>query len=64
MSDESGLEPLAEVHYSKPWIVHFAQPSSSRVRNVNYLGQYIKRPRAGAQSRLKHDDGKTVRSTT
>ncbi|MEX3592631.1 MAG: transposase [Burkholderia sp.] len=55
---------MAEVHYSKPWIVHFAQPSSSRVRNVNYLGQYIKRPRAGAQSRLKHDDGKTVRSTT
>jgi hypothetical protein len=46
-------------HYSKPWIVHFAPPSDSHVRNVNYLGRYIKRPPL-SQSRLKHYDGKTV----
>jgi hypothetical protein len=46
-------------HYSKPWIVHFAPPSDSHVRNVNYLGRYIKRPPL-SQSRLTHYDGKTV----
>jgi hypothetical protein len=46
-------------HYEKPWIVHFAPPSSSHTRNVNYLGRYIKRPPL-SQSRLKHYDGKTV----
>jgi hypothetical protein len=46
-------------HYEKQWIVHFAQPSSSHIRNVNYLGRYIKRPPL-SQSRLKHYDGKTV----
>ncbi|MEX3583119.1 MAG: transposase [Burkholderia sp.] len=46
-------------HHSKPWIVHFAKPSDSHVRNVNYLGRYIKRPRL-SQSRLMHYDGKTV----
>jgi hypothetical protein len=46
-------------HYQKPWIVHFAPPSSSHVRNVNYLGRYIKRPPL-SQSRLAHYDGKTV----
>ena len=46
-------------HYAKPWIVHFAPPSDSHIRNVNYLGRYIKRPPL-SQSRLKHYDGKTV----
>lgn len=46
-------------HYSKPWVVHFAKPSNNPVRNVNYLGRYIKRPPL-SQSRLKHYDGKTV----
>jgi Putative transposase/Transposase zinc-binding domain len=46
-------------HYRKPWIVHFARPSESHVRNVNYLGRYIKRPPL-SQSRLTHYDGKTV----
>ncbi|NUY05766.1 hypothetical protein G5S42_40455 [Paraburkholderia sp. JPY169] len=31
-------------HYGKPWIVHFAPSSDSHIRNVNYLGRYIKRP--------------------
>lgn len=48
-----------DTHYRKPWIVHFARPSSSHVRNVNYLGRYIKRPPL-SQSRLRHYDGKTV----
>lgn len=48
-----------DTHYRKPWIVHFAAPSSSHVRNVNYLGRYIKRPPL-SQSRLRHYDGKTV----
>lgn len=48
-----------DIHYSKPWIVHFAKPSANHVRNVNYLGRYIKRPPL-SQSRLKHYDGKTV----
>ena len=47
------------IHYEKQWIVHFAPPSSSHIRNVNYLGRYIKRPPL-SQSRLKHYDGKTV----
>jgi hypothetical protein len=46
-------------HYEKPWIVHFAPPSDNHVRNVNYLGRYIKRAPL-SQSRLKHYDGKTV----
>ncbi len=46
-------------HDGKPWIVHFAPPSDNPVRNVNYLGRYIKRPPL-SQSRLKHYDGKTV----
>jgi len=46
-------------HYEKPWIVHFAPPSKNHMRNVNYLGRYIKRPPL-SQSRLKHYDGKTV----
>lgn len=48
-----------DTHYRKPWIVHFARPSNSHVRNVNYLGRYIKRPPL-SQSRLRHYDGKTV----
>jgi Putative transposase/Transposase zinc-binding domain len=47
------------IHYEKQWIVHFAPPSNDRMRNVNYLGRYIKRPPL-SQSRLKHYDGKTV----
>ncbi|MEX3582781.1 MAG: transposase [Burkholderia sp.] len=47
------------MHYSKPWIVHFAKPSANQRRNVNYLGRYIKRPPL-SQSRLRHYDGKTV----
>ncbi len=46
-------------HYQKPWMVHFAKPSASHQRNINYLGRYIKRPPL-SQSRLKHYDGKTV----
>ena len=46
-------------HYEKTWIVHFAQPSNSHIRNINYLGRYIKRPPL-SQSRLRHYDGKTV----
>ncbi|MEX3606139.1 MAG: transposase, partial [Burkholderia sp.] len=38
-------------------IVHFVKSSNIHARNVNYLGQYIKRP---SQSRLMHYDGKTV----
>lgn len=48
-----------DVHYSKPWIVHFAKPSENHMRNVNYLGRYIKRPPL-SQSRLEHYDGKSV----
>ena len=48
-----------DTHYRKPWIVHFAPPSDSHVRNVNYLGRYIKRPPL-SQSRLRHYDGKRV----
>lgn len=48
-----------DTHYQKPWIVHFAKPSHSHVRNINYLGRYIKRPPL-SQSRLRHYDGKTV----
>jgi hypothetical protein len=48
-----------DTHYQKPWIVHFAKPSASHQRNINYLGRYIKRPPL-SQSRLRHYDGKTV----
>jgi hypothetical protein len=48
-----------DIHFQKKWIVHFAPPSRSHHRNVNYLGRYIKRPPL-SQSRLKHYDGKTV----
>lgn len=48
-----------DAHYQKPWVVHFATPSKSHRRNINYLGRYIKRPPL-SQSRLKHYDGKTV----
>jgi len=46
-------------HYQKPWIVHFAKPSTTHKRNIDYLGRYIKRPPL-SMSRLKHYDGKTV----
>lgn len=48
-----------DAHYQKSWIVHFARTSKNHLRNVNYLGRYIKRPPL-SQSRLKHYDGKTV----
>ncbi|WP_408490284.1 transposase [Paraburkholderia sediminicola] len=40
-------------------LLDFAPPSGTHMRNVNYLGRYIRRPSL-SQSRLKHYDGRMV----
>lgn len=54
-----GWDVFLDRQYKKEWMVELSEPSDSHMRNVNYLGRYLKRPPL-SQSRLKHYDGKEV----
>ena len=55
----NSFETLLNDAYQKNWVVHFAKPTKTPKRTIEYLGRYITRPPL-AMSRLKHYDGSTV----
>lgn len=50
---------LLNKQYQKHWKTHCAKPHKNPLKDISYLGRYIKRPPI-ANARLKHYDGRDV----
>ena len=59
VSDRAALRLQIQQYRNRYWHVYLQKPSKSHVRNVNYLGRYIKRPPI-AESKLTDYDGKNI----
>jgi len=54
----NNFNSILDENYKKQWVVYLGKPSNHK-RNVEYLGQYLKRPPIG-EARIKNYDGKNV----
>jgi hypothetical protein len=53
------LYALFDTQYKKHWIVHLAKPHKNPIKDIKYLGRYLKRPPI-ASARLAHYNGSEV----
>lgn len=55
LNEPSAFNAWANVLYKKKWVVHLAKPTTDHMRNIAYLGKYLKRPPLSEANIINHD---------